>query len=224
MMDERLAEGLEAKLPLEEKEKLVECYPCVTLRTIGQWESNYANGGARTAPRKEWDAVELAQQRLLFQNQLDYADYAVLEARSIASFHDTGVAQIFTKTMDENKRKALVIFYCSTKAQVEDLKTERNLLFAENSILKRKIDTITINLGKYKKAIQHFKSEITDLKTEVNNLNNVIITLKEINMNKNTTCQNLQKELNAKQEEIARLEIIVSEITEYDSDDFMDCE
>jgi len=122
MMDERLAEGLEAKLPLEEKEKLVECYPCVTLRTIGQWESNYANGGARTAPRKEWDAVELAQQRLLFQNQLDYADYAVLEARSIASFHDTGVAQIFTKTMDENKRKALVIFYCSTKSQVEDLK------------------------------------------------------------------------------------------------------
>ena len=122
MMDERLAEGLEAKLPLEEKEKLVECYPCVTLRTIGQWESNYANGGARTAPRKEWDAVELAQQRLLFQNQLDYADYAVLEARSIASFHDTGVAQIFTKCMDEEKRKALVIFYCSTKAQVEDLK------------------------------------------------------------------------------------------------------
>ena len=122
MMDERHAEGLEPKLPLEEKEKLVKCYPCVTLRTIGQWESNYANGGARTAPRKEWDAVELAQQRLLFQNQLDYADYAVLEARSIASFHDTGVAQIFTKTMDENKRKALVIFYCSTKSQVEDLK------------------------------------------------------------------------------------------------------
>ena len=72
MMDERLAEGLEAKLPLEEKEELVKCYPCVTLGTIGQWESNYEKGGSRTAPRKEWSDVELAQQRLLFQNQLDY--------------------------------------------------------------------------------------------------------------------------------------------------------
>ena len=70
----------------------------------------------------------MAQQRLLFQNQLDYADYAVLEARTIASFHDTGVAQIFTKTMDENKRKALVIFYCSTKSQVEDLKNGKKEL------------------------------------------------------------------------------------------------
>ena len=122
MMDERHADGLDPKLPREEKEELANSYTCVTLGTIGQWESNYEKGGSRTAPRKEWSDVELAQQRLLFQNQLDYADYAVLEARTIASYHDTGVAQIFTKCMDEEKRKALVIFYCSTKAQVEDLK------------------------------------------------------------------------------------------------------
>ena len=131
MMDERHADGLDPKLPKEEKEELVRSYPCVTLGTIGQWESNYENGGSRTAPRKEWDDVELAQQRLLFQNQLDYADYAVLEARTIASFHDTGVAQIFTKCMDEKKRKALVIFYCSTKAQVEDLKNGKKEIIEE---------------------------------------------------------------------------------------------
>ena len=128
MMDERHADGLKPNLPKEEKEELANTYTCVTLGTIGQWESHYEKGGSRTAPRKEWSDVELAQQRLLFQNQLDYADYAVLEARTIASFHDTGVAQIFTKTMDENKRKALVIFYCSTKSQVEDLKNGKKEL------------------------------------------------------------------------------------------------
>ena len=132
--------------------------------------------------------------------------------------------QQFMSHIQTQTHKKFIAEYDINTKEVEDLKTERNLLFAENSILKRKIDTITINLGKYKKAIQHFKSEIANLKTEVNNLNNVITTLKEINMNKNTTCQNLQKELNAKQEEIARLEVIVSEITDYDSDDFKDCE
>ena len=65
-MDERHADGLDPKLPRKEKEELVMLSLC-TLGTIGQWESNYEKGGSRTAPRKEWSDVELAQQRLLFK-------------------------------------------------------------------------------------------------------------------------------------------------------------
>ena len=131
--------------------------------------------------------------------------------------------QFMCHVQTQTHKKFIEDYDLNTK-EIEDLKTERNLLFAENSILKRKIDTSIINLGKYKKAIQHFKSEIVNLKTEINDLNNVITTLKEINMDKNTTCQNLQKELNSKQIEIKRLETIIKEITDYDSDDFKDCE
>ena len=65
-----------------------------------------------------------SEQRESFKNQLDYHDYTVLEPRTLAQWRDTGMSSIFNDCMEEGnkKKKALVIFYCSTLEQVEQLK------------------------------------------------------------------------------------------------------
>ena len=132
--------------------------------------------------------------------------------------------QQFLNHIQSQTHKKFIDEYDLNTKEVEDLKTERNQLLAENTILKRKNDTNIINLGKYKKATQHLKNEIINLKSERFTQSNVITNLKEINQDKTNTCQNLQRVLHAKQDEIKRLETIISEITDYDSDDFKDCE
>ena len=121
LMDEREKNGLDPVPTEEEIEGFLKAYSHITRATIGQWISHHKDVGSRRAPMKSYTDVELKNQRQAFRDSLDYQDYAVCEARTLNAWSDTGVSAIFSNMLDENKRKALVIFYCSTVAQVEQL-------------------------------------------------------------------------------------------------------
>ena len=122
LMNERVASGLDAKPSEEDIEDFLETYPQITRGTIGQWISNHDEVGSRNKPKKSYTKAELQLQRESFKNQLDYQDYAVLEPRTLAQWRDTGISSIFNDCMEEGKKKALAIFYCSNLVQVEQLK------------------------------------------------------------------------------------------------------
>ena len=122
LMNERIGSGLDAKPNEEEIQDFIDTYPQITRGTVGQWISNHDEVGSRNKPKKSYTKGELQLQRESFKNQLDYQDYAVLEPRTLAQWRDTGIATIFNDCMEEGKKKALAIFYCSTLEQVEQLK------------------------------------------------------------------------------------------------------
>ena len=122
LMNERVASGLDAKPSEDDIEDFLETYPQITSGTIGQWISNHDEVGSRNKPKKSYTKAELQLQRESFKNQLDYQDYAVLEPRTLAQWRDTGISSIFNDCMEEGKKKALSIFYCSNLVQVEQLK------------------------------------------------------------------------------------------------------
>lgn len=121
LMDERVEEGLSPIPTEEEKQNFVETYPQITKATIGQWVSHHGTAGSRRSPKKTYTNAELDNQRQSFKNDLDYIDYAVTAPRTLSSWSDTGISAIFNDCMVEGKRKALVIFYCSTVNQVDAL-------------------------------------------------------------------------------------------------------
>ena len=122
LMNERVGSGLDAKPNEEEIQDFIDTYPQITRGTIGQWISNHDEVGSRNKPKKSYSRAELQLQRESFKNQLDYQDYTVLEPRTLAQWRDTGISSIFNDCMEEGKKKALAIFYCSTLEQVEQLK------------------------------------------------------------------------------------------------------
>lgn len=123
LMDERESEGLDPKPTEDILDEFVELYPHITRATIGQWLSNHQSVGGRRKPMRTYTPGELASQRITFENQLDYEHHTILEPRTLDSWDQTAVAEIFKQCMAEDKRKALVIFYCSTAAQVKKLTT-----------------------------------------------------------------------------------------------------
>jgi hypothetical protein len=121
IMDEREAQGIDPKPTDQDKKELVDLYPQVTLATIGQWISNHETVGSRRLPTKTYTEAELQAQRQAFENDLAYKDYVVLHPRTLAGWSDTGVSAIFNGMMEQGKKKALVLLYCSTVAQVDQL-------------------------------------------------------------------------------------------------------
>jgi len=120
LMDENIEDGLEP-ISDDEKKQLVAMFPQVSEGTVGQWISNHETVGKRGKPEKEWTDAELEAQRQNFKDTLDYADYAIPSPRTIASWMDTGTSAIFNNCMLQNTNKALIIFYCSTTGQVDDI-------------------------------------------------------------------------------------------------------
>jgi len=126
LMDEREENGLDPRPTEEEREGFLKAYSHVTRATLGQWISYHKDYGGRKAPMKSYTDVELANQRQAFRDSLDYQEYAICEARTLKGWRDSGISSIFNNMMNENKRKALVIFYCKSVAQV-DLLTNTNI-------------------------------------------------------------------------------------------------
>ena len=146
LMNERVASGLDAKPSEEDIEDFLETYPQITRGTIGQWISNHDEVGSRNKPKKSYTKAELQLQRESFKNQLDYQDYAVLEPRTLAQWRDTGISSIFNDCMEEGKKKALSIFYCSTLEQVEQLKRYGK---GDSSDVRNTIEQKYARLGEY---------------------------------------------------------------------------
>jgi hypothetical protein len=125
IMDERIAAGKDAKPSEDEIQELIDLYPFVSRPTIGQWISYHQQGGSRRAPLKSYTNQALKDQHHFYKNQRKYKDYVVLEPRSLSAWIHTGTAQCFIQCKNENKKKVLVPFYCSTIAEVNQLEEKR---------------------------------------------------------------------------------------------------
>ena len=121
IMDERIAEGKDAKPSESEIQELIELYPFVSRPTIGQWISYHQQGGSRRAPLKSYSGEELKQQKEFYTKQRKYRDYVILAPRTLGAWESTGVAQSFIQCKNENKTKVLVPFYCASVAESEKL-------------------------------------------------------------------------------------------------------
>ena len=121
IMDERIADGKDAKPSEDEIQELLDLYPFVTRASLGQWISYHEQGGSRRAPLKSYSKEELKQQREFYTKQRKYRDYVILEPRTIERFENTGVSQSFIQCKNEEKTKVLIPFYCDSVAQSEKL-------------------------------------------------------------------------------------------------------
>ena len=151
LMNENYGSGLDPKPTEDQILDFINTYPQITRGTIGQWVSNHDEVGSRNKPKKSYTKSELQYQRESFKNQLDYQDYAVLEPRTLAQWRDTGISSIFNDCMEEGRKKALVIFYCSTLEQVEQLKRYGQ---GDSSDVRNTIEQ------KYAKLAEYWKLEI----------------------------------------------------------------
>jgi len=140
LMEEKESKGLDPNPTEDEKKELVELYPQVTMHTIGQWVSNHQTVGSRRSPKKSYTQAELVSQRQSFKDNLDYVDYTITQPRTLSAWSDTGISAIFNECMEENKKKALVILYCSTVQQVDTL---------INSDIRARIENRYNELAKY---------------------------------------------------------------------------
>ena len=139
VMKEREQDGLDPKPTDEILDEFAETYPLVSRQTLGQWVSHTSVGG-RAKPMRTYTPGELANQRINWENVEDYKDYVVLEPRTLNSWNQTSVAMIFNECEQQNKRNALVIFYCSTVEQVRQL---------EETDIKKKIKNRYAKLSEY---------------------------------------------------------------------------
>ena len=131
IMNERIAEGKDAKPSDDEIDELIALYPFVDRRAIGQWISYHEVGGTRR-PLKTYSKQELKEQREFYKRQRKYSkDYVVLEPRTTERWDNTGVAQAFIQCKKENKTKVLIPFYCESFAQSERLENGEDVKIAK---------------------------------------------------------------------------------------------
>ena len=117
------------KLSAKQKSALTTQYPFVSVETIAQWESYDKNSGGRRKPRKVWTEVELEKTKEHFSNLDKYKDYIILDPREVASWKQTTISTLVVEHLGKSnyldgittKDKFLVIFYCSTQKQADDL-------------------------------------------------------------------------------------------------------
>ena len=115
ILDEKIQDGLEAKLTDAEKDEFIQLYPRISRATIGQWISYRGDVGGRRDPLITYTAGELQTQKTALGNLSQYKDYVILEPRTLSGALETGVEQAFRRMREENKRKCLVILYCKTR-------------------------------------------------------------------------------------------------------------
>ncbi len=139
IMDERIADGKDAKPTEDEIQELIELYPFVSRPTIGQWISYHQHGGSRRSPLKSYSTEELRQQKEFYTKQRKYRDYVILAPRTLGAWESTGVAQSFIQCKNEKKTKVLVPFYCASVAESEKLEKGEDI----------KIEKFYKELGEY---------------------------------------------------------------------------
>ena len=118
IMDERSNEGLDPIPPDEIKQEIVDRYPHINLRTIGQWISNREDVGGRRKPLISYTKGELTQNMNAFSSLDRYKDYAICTPRTLVAWFDTGVGAAFDEAAQQDKNKALIVLYCNTIAMV----------------------------------------------------------------------------------------------------------
>jgi len=126
IMDERIAEGKDAKPSDDEINELISLYPFINRHSIGQWISYHETGGTRRA-MNTYSVQQLKEQREFYGKQRKYRDYVILPPRTLSAWSHTGIAEAFSGCMKENKRKVLIPFYCNSVAESKKLENGEDL-------------------------------------------------------------------------------------------------
>ena len=129
MMAENEKENGDGKLSKKQVSSLLKQYPFLKSETRAQWQSYDKNSGGRRKPRKVWTEVELQKTKQHFANLERYEGFIILDPREVASWKQTTISTIVVEHLDKSNYldgittsdKFLVIFYCSTQKQAEDL-------------------------------------------------------------------------------------------------------
>tara|TARA_B100000945_G_scaffold287244_1_gene258723 strand:+ start:1104 stop:2087 length:984 start_codon:yes stop_codon:yes gene_type:complete len=129
MMAENEKENGDGKLSKKQISSLLKQYPFLKPETIAQWQSYDKNSGGRRKPRKVWKDVELQKTKQHFANLERYEGFIILDPREVASWKQTTISTIVVEHLDKSNYldgittsdKFLVIFYCSTQKQADDL-------------------------------------------------------------------------------------------------------
>ena len=141
LMDERVAQGLEPHPTLEQREEFLKLYPQIKgQRALGQWIADHEEVGSNNKPKISYTSAQRLHMESVFRSLARYSEHAVTECRTVASWKQTAVEQIFLQMMAEKKKKALIIFYCSTVSQADQI---------DNTNLKQTIRDLYDKLGAY---------------------------------------------------------------------------
>ena len=119
----------DATLRKDQEQAILEDYPFITKAMIGQWTSHNQKVGGRRKPLKKWTGPELDEAWKHYGNQEQYEDYIILEPRTVPSWHQTSISTLVSELVSDSnykngkpdKRKFLLIFYCSNQTQADDL-------------------------------------------------------------------------------------------------------
>lgn len=124
----------------------------------------------------------------------------------------------FFSHIDSKCHKNYIENYDFNTKEVEDLKTEKNILLAEKTNTENKLAKKTIELGKAVKYIKHLQEENKKQKAILENFDN-------INSQKQEEIETLNRTLEDKNKTIKRLEHTIDEINSYEfsEEDFHDC-
>jgi hypothetical protein len=144
-MKERLSKGMNPQPSNSEKDEWAEDYPGFTRNTIGQIISNISTEdiiAPRDKAKKNYTSAQLEEQRLEFADHTDYYDYAVTNPKTLDAWDGMAMVGVFRECAAEDKKKALVILYCSTMKQVEEIKKD-------DGAKKKHIQTVYDALGEY---------------------------------------------------------------------------
>ena len=126
-------------------------------------------------------------------------------------------AQFFSHIETKTHRNYIDNYDFNTK-EVEDLKTEKNLLLAEKTSIEYKLAKKTIELGKAVKYIKHLQEETKKQKEILENFDN-------INSQKQEEIETLNRTISEKNKTIKSLENTIEEINSYEcsEDDYQEC-
>ena len=126
--------------------------------------------------------------------------------------------QKFFSHIESKCHKNYIENYDFNTKEVEDLKTEKNILLAEKTNAENKLAKKTIEFGKAVKYIKHLQEDTKKQKVMLENFDN-------INSQKQEEIETLNRTISEKNKTIKSLENTIEAINSYEcsEEDFQDC-
>jgi len=116
LMDERVANGLEASPSSEENALFRSRYPILGSGSLANWVGSHETGGRR---KPVWVPTEVDKMNAVTNVKKRYPNWLVMSPRTCASWKGEPSGQATWDAYDDLKDKVIFIFYASTRAQTK---------------------------------------------------------------------------------------------------------
>lgn len=132
---EKHEKGLDTRLTDEDYNFLTALFPGYSTRTLAQWASHSPHGSRQNPPRL-WQPEELKDIKRAYESDSEYDGFVIMNPMEVGHATSSILGSAVVKMAKENKNKCLIIFYCLSKAQVEQwvdkdgnpTQTQKNIL------------------------------------------------------------------------------------------------